>query len=90
MLQCKLLGIADLAHFVSQEQVKLKNLEIKSLFKLVNVSKRGLREVAWMPGIFSSITVATPESSTVMSWSLQEAATPATSKGNLSGGLRER
>lgn len=62
----------------------MKNLEITSLFKLVNMSKRGLREVAWMPGIFSSVTVATPESSTVMSWSL------ITSKENLSGGLGER
>lgn len=61
---------------------------MKSLFKLANVSKGGLREGAWMPGIFPSITVATPESSTVMCWSLQEAGSPATSKEILVGGFQ--
>lgn len=53
----------------SLKKKKKENLGIKSLFKLVSMSKRGLREAAWMPGIFSSITVSTPESSAVMCWS---------------------
>lgn len=67
----------------------MKNLKMNSLFKLVNVSQRGLQEVAWMPRIFSSTTAATPELSVEMcwtagSWNVRDI------KGNCFGGFSEK